>query len=333
MTGDDLNPLLAAVKTAVAAEAKAFESALAEQTRLETAFSNEEEFVSYFTDGDTSDIVALDVSGEQISVKRSTLMICEGSVLANKFDRTGKEDGADDAGSDSDDEGELIEHCSYCFGKIIDQMRLKRMFPSMDALEAPVVSQHQRSNFEQIVKYYFPGQEKFIMGDGQSFVFQSPGDTNGVLHFLGTKQGTVGWQNPHDSGQVLCSSRHGGTPQHLVGRLRQEAGWCGNAHNKSVTCDLKAVLVKPVGYTLGHTSHNIPSTWKLEGSTDGSSYTVLHQASGDRSITNGKDAYFAVTTGGDAFYRYFQLTCTGLDQVGAKCFHICNFELYGYLKA
>jgi hypothetical protein len=223
-----------------------------------------------------------------------------------------------------------------CFRKILAYHQLVKIAPPDEPPELPTVPDDMHYILERQLDFFGLTQEP-QPDEGQTigtFAFQSTGDINGVLHFLGTKQGAADWQNPHDSGQVLCSSSNGGTPQHLVGRSRQDAGWCTDARNNSVTCDLKTVQVKPVGYTLGHASCCVPSTWKLEGSTDGSSYTVLHQASGDRSITSGGDAYFAVTTGKDAFYRCFRLTCTGCDQGSGSCFcfHICNFELYGDMK-
>ncbi len=60
------------------------------------------------------------------------MMICEGSMLASNFNKLTQwkqdEDGDDD--DDDDNDGVFIEHSSYCFGKIIDQMRLKRKFPT-----------------------------------------------------------------------------------------------------------------------------------------------------------------------------------------------------------
>ena len=53
----------------------------------------------------------------------------------------------------------LIEHSPYCFGKILDHLRLKHLM-SLGLAEAPVVPtvcDSQRDRFEKVVKYYFPG--------------------------------------------------------------------------------------------------------------------------------------------------------------------------------
>jgi hypothetical protein len=62
----------------------------------------------------------------------------------------------------------LIEHSPYCFGKILDYLRLKRLH-SLGLLgqgpTIPRVCDAQKIRFEKVVKYYFPGDSsKFILG-------------------------------------------------------------------------------------------------------------------------------------------------------------------------
>jgi len=61
----------------------------------------------------------------------------------------------------------LIEHSPYCFGKILDYLRLKRL-ESIGLAEdpaPPIVCELQRKGFEKVVKYYFPGDSSsFILG-------------------------------------------------------------------------------------------------------------------------------------------------------------------------
>jgi len=61
----------------------------------------------------------------------------------------------------------LIEHSPYCFGKILDYLRLKQLHSQGLAEEPylPIVCDSQRSRFEKVVKYYFPGDSAtFILG-------------------------------------------------------------------------------------------------------------------------------------------------------------------------
>ncbi|KAL7494177.1 hypothetical protein ACHAWT_002900 [Skeletonema menzelii] len=61
----------------------------------------------------------------------------------------------------------LIEHSPYCFGKILDYLRLKRL-QSINLAEEPAlptVCESQQTRFEKVVKYYFPGESSsFILG-------------------------------------------------------------------------------------------------------------------------------------------------------------------------
>eukprot|EP00804_Cyclotella_cryptica_P008481 CCRYP_003982-RA/>CCRYP_003982-RA protein AED:0.17 eAED:0.20 QI:0/0/0/1/1/1/2/0/165 len=61
----------------------------------------------------------------------------------------------------------LIEHSPYCFGKIIDHLRLESMFVKglVDHKpEVPTVRASEKSRFEKVVKHYFPGESsKFLL--------------------------------------------------------------------------------------------------------------------------------------------------------------------------
>eukprot|EP00580_Thalassiosira_gravida_P014195 CAMPEP_0201682104 /NCGR_PEP_ID=MMETSP0494-20130426/51449_1 /ASSEMBLY_ACC=CAM_ASM_000839 /TAXON_ID=420259 /ORGANISM="Thalassiosira gravida, Strain GMp14c1" /LENGTH=801 /DNA_ID=CAMNT_0048165861 /DNA_START=4489 /DNA_END=6894 /DNA_ORIENTATION=- len=61
----------------------------------------------------------------------------------------------------------LIEHSPYCFGRILDHLRLKQLHSQGLAEEpaSPTVCESQMSRFEKVVKYYFPGDiAKSILG-------------------------------------------------------------------------------------------------------------------------------------------------------------------------
>jgi hypothetical protein len=62
----------------------------------------------------------------------------------------------------------LIEHSPYCFGKVLDYLRLKQLHLSGLLSEEPAlpkVCDSQKNRFEKVVKYYFPGDTaKFILG-------------------------------------------------------------------------------------------------------------------------------------------------------------------------
>ena len=61
----------------------------------------------------------------------------------------------------------LIEHSPYCFGKILDHLRLKRLHDEdfIDEPPLPTVCDNQKNRFEKVVRYYFPGNSsEYILG-------------------------------------------------------------------------------------------------------------------------------------------------------------------------
>lgn len=68
---------------------------------------------------------------------------------------------------ESSDVVALIEHSPYCFGKILDHLRMKQIH-SLGLVEKqalPIVCESQKKRFEKVVRYYFPGDgAKFILG-------------------------------------------------------------------------------------------------------------------------------------------------------------------------
>ena len=76
----------------------------------------------------------------------------------------------------SQDVSTLIEHSPYCFGKILDHLRLKRL-QSLDLAEEPApptVCESQQKRFEKVVKYYFPGESsKILLGGADSTVAEA----------------------------------------------------------------------------------------------------------------------------------------------------------------
>ena len=61
----------------------------------------------------------------------------------------------------------LIEHSPYCFGKIIDYLRLKSLHIQglADEPPPPVASEPHKARYQKVVRYYFPGDSaKLLLG-------------------------------------------------------------------------------------------------------------------------------------------------------------------------
>jgi len=102
-----------------------------------------------------------------MAMQRSTLMLCKESALARQFDDavwTTQADTGSGGQSDSEDEGVMIEQSSYCFGKIVDQLRLRAItMPGTPLPPRPVIVPHEEKNFGRVVSYYLPEVEDFII--------------------------------------------------------------------------------------------------------------------------------------------------------------------------
>ncbi len=112
-----------------------------------------------------SELLALSESGlEKMGVVRvgtTCLLIKEIKLLEQK----------------SQDVSTLIEYSPYCFGKILDFLRMKYLH-SMELVNEPSlpsISEVRKERFEKVVKYYFPGEtSKLILGDANSVLEHVP---------------------------------------------------------------------------------------------------------------------------------------------------------------
>mmetsp|Transcript_20594 Transcript_20594/g.32238 ORF Transcript_20594/g.32238 Transcript_20594/m.32238 type:complete len:439 (+) Transcript_20594:2-1318(+) len=60
----------------------------------------------------------------------------------------------------------LIEYSPYCFGKLLDCLRLKHVHFNdfIDQLSSPTISSDQKERYKKVVEYYFPGDSpKFLL--------------------------------------------------------------------------------------------------------------------------------------------------------------------------
>jgi hypothetical protein len=132
----------------------------------ESRFLKETDFADFMSSGETKDIVELDVSGQVMDVKRSTLRLCEDSVLSCQFDDAAWCQDGQQSGSDSEEEtgeGVFIEQPAYAFSKVIDQLRLMAITaPDLKTTMTRILP-HEKGNYVSLVRYYFPGQENLFI--------------------------------------------------------------------------------------------------------------------------------------------------------------------------
>ena len=61
----------------------------------------------------------------------------------------------------SEDSTTLVEHSPYCFGKILDYLRAKRLHSLnlIEEIHRPVIDDSRKKGFEKVVRYFFPGSQ------------------------------------------------------------------------------------------------------------------------------------------------------------------------------
>ena len=138
------------INEAINAKQECLLRAEAEMVQLEERFNDEKTFIEKFASGDATDVIVLDVFGNRMVTTRSTLCIDDDCMLARQFDNSKWTE---------QDSSTLIEFNPYCFGKVLDHLRLKRLHSlGLIANEPtfPKVRDSHKKSFENCVNYYFP---------------------------------------------------------------------------------------------------------------------------------------------------------------------------------
>jgi hypothetical protein len=185
--------------------------------------------------------------------------------------------------------------------------------------------------------------------DGESSVllqFETPFDTNGVLHHIGTAGGSRAYVNPHDSGDVIASI----TNPHPQGvtycaseRFVQHQSdgkhnLTDNLADSSMSVDLGADRsVVPSHYCLRNGYYDALRNWELQGSNDGAEWSTLKQHQNDKSLKAERGSVAAWSVAAwpvetEQAFRHFRIQQTGLNSSNNHCLNCAWFELYGELK-
>ena len=170
------------------------------------------------------------------------------------------------------------------------------------------------------------------------FRFESAFDTNGILHYIGTRGGTVAYRNPHELGEVVSSSSSsvvGGSAPRFVQHAHATPvmQFTDNTPQSWMAVDLgegRSLVVDH--YCLrsdcfpGHKLRN----WELQGSLDGQTWQTLRIHLSDTSLPLQamRTAAWPVDAGAQAF-RHFRIAQTGVNSFGIPHLMCAGIELYG----
>eukprot|EP01132_Coremiostelium_polycephalum_P001271 gene1271-1601_t len=168
--------------------------------------------------------------------------------------------------------------------------------------------------------------------------FQKLGDSNGVLHHLGTLEDTEEYESPvaRKIVKVTSSSMSIGYPHPFAGRIPTNM-YTDKEENAHFTVDISSKYVLcPTYYSMrygGDSQGSIyaaPKNWQLLGSLDQQEWTVLREHVNDLSIKDGYSiAGWEVKSVHS--YRYFRIQMTGPNQRDGTELCACCFEIYGRL--
>eukprot|EP00729_Bicosta_minor_P002582 gene2582-biopygen6057 len=181
---------------------------------------------------------------------------------------------------------------------------------------------------------------------GKQFAHTGAFDGNGVLHWIGSGCGTKEYTNPHGKpGGVVAKmssvyNNYGCTPSRFVEHapLNQD-NYTEDTANSWMSVDLgEGRHLAPDYYCLRHGcsgGNDRLRHWRLEGSNDDSTWTLLKTHANDQALPEQKysTASWPIEAAADgASYRYFRIFQTGKDSSGDNYLICAGIELYGFLR-
>eukprot|EP00729_Bicosta_minor_P015407 gene15407-biopygen7414 len=178
---------------------------------------------------------------------------------------------------------------------------------------------------------------------GKRFAHTGAFDGNGVLHWIGTGCGTTEYANPDGKpGGVVAkmSSVDSGGPSKFVEHAPlNEHNFTNDTANSWMSVDLgEGRHLAPDYYCLRHGFNGGGARllhWRLEGSNDDSTWTLLKTHANDRALPKQafSTASWPIEAAADgASYRYFRIFQTGKDSSGYNYLMCAGIELYGLLR-
>jgi len=167
--------------------------------------------------------------------------------------------------------------------------------------------------------------------------FERDFDENGLFYYIATNGKNADWENPATSGKVLVTSSASfdwGSASNLLAKKLYNT-WTASQPGVWVSFSLRGVTILPNHYSLRHgyvsDGANLRN-WVLEGSSDGSTWTVLSTHSNDRSLGGNYGTASWKIDGARDFFQHFRIRSTGRDGGNSDRIQLSGIELYGFLQ-
>eukprot|EP01133_Synstelium_polycarpum_P014597 gene14597-17258_t len=170
------------------------------------------------------------------------------------------------------------------------------------------------------------------------FTFSMPGDTNGIMYFLGTLEDTDEYDSPvlRKMVKVTSSPMSIGYPAPFVARTPTNM-YTDKIDQSYFSVDIgQRFVVCPTYYSMRYAGDSqgsiyaAPRNWRLLGSLDGNEWSVLSDHVDDMSL---KEGYSIASWPIHAVhsYRHLRIQMTGPNQREGNELCVCCFEVYGRL--
>eukprot|EP01083_Nonionella_stella_P091043 254450_1 len=173
---------------------------------------------------------------------------------------------------------------------------------------------------------------------GKEFQHSYNMDTNGIVYWLGTNEGTTSFTSPHTTGRVAVSASSWMDDSHdasaIVGR---QAVRCvtkpldGGSH---IVVDFLDRTIRPSHYTLRHYASwdtEALRSWNFEGSNDGEVWKLLKMHKTDQSLRSKGQSHTWALPGVHEAFSMFRIRMTGKNSNEHWYLACSGFEIYGVL--
>ncbi len=164
-----------------------------------------------------------------------------------------------------------------------------------------------------------------------------PGIRHGIINWIGTNAGSaLEFRNPSAVGLVLlnssCSSRLStGHIWHYLSQCVEKCPATDDTLHSWVSFDL-ALHVCPTAYSLRSFGDDALQSWQFQGSMDGRSWHLLHDASDLKAFSSSSTNRIRFTLPASVSsqtYKIFRIVQTGPNSAQRHNLSFCDFELFG----
>jgi len=159
-------------------------------------------------------------------------------------------------------------------------------------------------------------------------------DNTGFIYWIGTGEGKTGYTNPAGTGVTITMSTSGGSTSSCIFDRNITGGAAENSYGSAglpwISVQFARHKIRPTSYFIAQDQDHFLRNWRMEGSEDGTTWTVMREHSSDSTLNSGNRwSFFDLKA--VAFYRHIRLHLTGPGHNGSNNFDITEMEYFGYV--